>query len=159
MRSSLYATLIWLAGCSSGSQAIYQNQGECQPPTGAQAVTARTFTVPCALGGPSLLGSQAELDGRFGACVDRNRTTLGEAIPTIDFQANQVIAVPGDDSGRPTTTSFVVDDGAHLYLGLTHVQAGIPYPNLLIVIPRTDHPLQLSRCDQVCVGNCDQAIP
>ncbi len=60
--------------------------------------------------------------------------------------------------GGRATINFVVDTGTQLELGLTYVPAGAPSSDFALIMPRSDHPVVLRTCDQVCVRDC-QTLP
>jgi hypothetical protein len=145
--------------CGADQGASYQLEGDCDPPAGAATVTPLgSYTLDCDVSfgdaGALAVTTQAQLDALLGSCP--------APVPPgpIDFTVNEALVVRGYGiDGYSAEVDFVVDDGVHLDLGLMYRGSGFPFPNLLLVVPRTTSPMTVLSCRQVCTSGCDQAIP
>jgi hypothetical protein len=151
--------MLCLAGCSQPGQdgQKFRLEGECDPPSQSKAVTpVRGVNYRCE--GSQVpevfqVDSQAQLDDALGA--------LCHIDAPVDFTQQQVLLVRGYPTGVGLSAGvhFLSDDPAARTIGLYYRPTGFPLPDTAMIVPRTTLPLKIQSCREVCVSDCDRAIP
>lgn len=161
MRPWLFLLLV-ACGPRTGVELVQQDgprtprlvlEGQCAPSTASNPVTVTTLTSSCLrpLGEPTLLDTQADLDGLFDPTCEK---------PAVDFGTYRVLVVPARGASEWFVfPNFVGERSDALEVGLVIRPQGSLPPDALMLLPRTPAAVELRWCRSVCVQNCDVAIP